>query len=48
MTQENYKDAIKDPIFLVIAEAAAELNVASYVIGGFVRDFLLKRGTPKT
>ncbi|WKB81518.1 HD domain-containing protein [Cellulophaga lytica] len=47
MTQENYKDAIKDPIFLVIAEAAAELNVASYVIGGFVRDFLLKRGTPK-
>lgn len=47
MTQENYKDAIKDPIFLIIAEAAAELNVASYVIGGFVRDFLLKRGTPK-
>ncbi|MGJ8734214.1 MAG: CCA tRNA nucleotidyltransferase [Cellulophaga sp.] len=47
MTQDNYKDAIKDPIFLVIAEAAAELNVDSYVIGGFVRDFLLKRGTPK-
>lgn len=47
MTQENYKDAIKDPIFLIIAEAAAELNVASYVIGGFVRDFLLKRGIPK-
>lgn len=47
MTQENYKNAIKDPIFLIIAEAAAELNVASYVIGGFVRDFLLKRGTPK-
>ncbi|TVZ09513.1 putative nucleotidyltransferase with HDIG domain [Cellulophaga sp. RHA_52] len=47
MTQDNYKDAIKDPIFLVIAEAAAELNVASYVIGGFVRDSLLKRGTPK-
>lgn len=47
MTQQNYKDAIKDPIFLTITEAAAELNVACYVIGGFVRDFLLKRGTPK-
>lgn len=31
------------PIFNVIAEAAAELGVDAYVIGGFVRDLVLKR-----
>ncbi|WP_114778658.1 CCA tRNA nucleotidyltransferase [Botryobacter ruber] len=31
------------PIFEVIAEAAAELNVDAFVIGGFVRDLVLKR-----
>ncbi len=46
MTQKNYKDAIINPVFSIIAEAATELNVDCYVIGGFVRDFLLKRGTP--
>lgn len=37
-------DAIKDPIFRIISEASEELGVESYVIGGFVRDYLLKRG----
>ena len=45
--QHNYREAIQHPIFKIISEAARELNVESYVIGGFVRDFLLKRGTPK-
>lgn len=31
------------PIFKVIAEAAGELGVDAYVIGGFVRDLVLKR-----
>ncbi|MCJ8164903.1 CCA tRNA nucleotidyltransferase [Pontibacter sp. E15-1] len=31
------------PIFNVIAEAAAELGTDAYVIGGFVRDLVLKR-----
>ncbi|RIJ42599.1 CCA tRNA nucleotidyltransferase [Pontibacter oryzae] len=31
------------PIFNVVAEAAAELGVDAYVIGGFVRDLVLKR-----
>ncbi|RAU81633.1 CCA tRNA nucleotidyltransferase [Pontibacter arcticus] len=31
------------PVFEVIAEAAAELNVDAHVIGGFVRDLVLKR-----
>jgi len=43
----NYKKALKDPIFKLISESAAELGVHSYVIGGFVRDFILKRGNPK-
>ena len=43
----NYKEAIKHPVFEIISESAKELHVESYVIGGFVRDFLLKRGTPK-
>ena len=30
-------------IFGTVAEAAAELNVETYVIGGFVRDLILKR-----
>ena len=43
----NYKNAIEHPVFNTIAAAAAKLDIDSYVIGGFVRDFLLKRGTPK-
>ena len=43
----NYKEAITHPIFEIISKSAKELNVNSYVIGGFVRDFLLQRGTPK-
>jgi tRNA nucleotidyltransferase (CCA-adding enzyme) len=33
----------KTKIFEVISQASQELNVDSYVIGGFVRDLLLKR-----
>ncbi|NER15512.1 HD domain-containing protein [Leptobacterium flavescens] len=45
--QKNYKEAIQHPIFEIISLAAKELQVESYVIGGFVRDFLLGRKTPK-
>tara|TARA_R110002051_G_scaffold24900_1_gene61308 strand:+ start:3901 stop:5325 length:1425 start_codon:yes stop_codon:yes gene_type:complete len=47
MTHQNHKKALQDPIFKVIAEAAKELDINCYVIGGFVRDYLLQRGTPK-
>ncbi len=43
----NYKQALKNPIFKIVSEAARELGMDCYVIGGFVRDYLLKRGTPK-
>lgn len=44
---QNYKEALKHTIFNVISQAAGELNLKSYVIGGFVRDHLLDRGEPK-
>ncbi len=43
----NHKTALKGPIFRIISEASKEVGMDCYVIGGFVRDFLLKRGTPK-
>ncbi|MEJ1223450.1 CCA tRNA nucleotidyltransferase [Sediminicola sp. 1XM1-17] len=47
MTHQNHKKALQDPIFNVIAQAAHEMDIKCYVIGGFVRDYLLERGTPK-
>ena len=43
----NYKQALNNKIFGVISQASQELNVDSYVIGGFVRDLLLKRDFKK-
>ncbi|MEC4114899.1 CCA tRNA nucleotidyltransferase [Myroides pelagicus] len=42
-----YKEALTHPIFEYISKAAENLKVDSYVIGGFVRDFLIKRNTKK-
>lgn len=44
---ENYKNALTNNIFKVISVAAEEMNLESYVIGGFVRDYILKRGEHK-
>ena len=43
----NYKGALRNKIFDVISKAADDLQVESYVIGGFVRDLILERGEPK-
>ena len=43
----KYTEAISSEIFSVISEASKQLQIESYVIGGFVRDFFLKRGTAK-
>ena len=40
---KNYKQALHNKIFEVITQASEELNIDSYVIGGFVRDLILKR-----
>ena len=46
-TDVNYQKALQNPIFEYIANAATQLNVETYVIGGFVRDFILQRGNAK-
>ena len=43
----NYKEALQHPIFKIISKSAEELQLEAYVIGGFVRDFILKRGSAK-
>ena len=49
VTNDNmkYTEAISSEIFSVISKASKEINIESYVIGGFVRDYFLKRGTAK-
>lgn len=47
MKQQNLKEALKNSVFEIVSQAAAELETDCYVIGGFVRDYMLKRGTPK-
>jgi len=43
----NYKTALNNKIFEVISKASQELNIDSYVIGGFVRDLILGRDFKK-
>ncbi|GEL11403.1 tRNA nucleotidyltransferase (CCA-adding enzyme) [Flavobacterium glycines] len=43
----NYKESLHHPIFKIISQAAQELNIDSYVIGGFVRDLILGRDFKK-
>ena len=42
-----YKEFLNNKIFEVISQASQELNVDSYVIGGFVRDLLMNRDFKK-
>ena len=44
---QNYKKAISNPIFQTIQQAGSHVNYPVYVIGGYVRDFLLKNQTSK-
>lgn len=43
----NYKQHLDNKIFEIVAQAAHELQLESYVIGGFVRDILLQRDHKK-
>ena len=42
-----YKEALENNIFNHICSCADELGVECYVIGGFVRDYIIKKSTPK-
>lgn len=46
MEETYYKEALAPEIFNKISTSAAELQLECYVIGGFVRDFLLNRSQP--
>jgi poly(A) polymerase len=43
----TYQNALQNPVFKTISKAASNLHLESYVIGGFVRDYILKRGEAK-
>ena len=43
----KHKDALNNEIFSVITIASQNLNLKSFVIGGYVRDFILKRESKK-
>lgn len=43
----TYKEALTNPVFEIIRDVTDKMALESYVIGGFVRDFLLKRNLPK-
>ncbi|WP_432411383.1 CCA tRNA nucleotidyltransferase [Rasiella sp. SM2506] len=45
--QSNYKSALQHPVFRVISKAAEQLQLETYVIGGYVRDHILQRGDAK-
>lgn len=45
--QENYIKALEHPIFKIVSEAASTLQLECYVIGGYVRDYILERATKK-
>ncbi|MDA9631686.1 CCA tRNA nucleotidyltransferase [Bacteroidota bacterium] len=42
-----YTEALKNNIFSIISTCAEELNLECYVIGGFVRDYIIKKSIPK-
>jgi len=44
---QNYKEFVELPVFKKVGAAADEAELETYVIGGYVRDKLLKRKEPK-
>jgi putative nucleotidyltransferase with HDIG domain len=43
----NYKTSLQNNIFEIVSKASQELQLESYVIGGFVRDLILERDHKK-
>ena len=43
----HFKEALRAPIFTTLSQVADQLDLEAYVIGGYVRDFFLDRGTHK-
>jgi len=47
VSKKIHTTALSKPIFKIVAEASSLLNLESYVIGGYVRDFILNRTNSK-
>ena len=47
MSKNIYITALSKPVFKIVAKASSMLNMDSYVIGGYVRDFILFRSNSK-
>jgi len=47
VVKKTYISALQNPVFKTVSEATHHLNLESYVIGGFVRDYILQRGDAK-
>lgn len=47
MSNSNYIKALANPLFKTVSKASSLLNVDSYVIGGYVRDYIMERGDAK-
>jgi len=47
VTKSNYIKALVNPLFKTVSKASLLLKVDSYVIGGYVRDYILNRGDSK-
>lgn len=43
----QYPTALQNPVFRTISKASKNLHLESYVIGGYVRDYILNRGEAK-
>jgi putative nucleotidyltransferase with HDIG domain len=41
----NLSQSLTHPVFQIVGQAADELNVEAYVVGGYVRDILFKRSS---
>jgi len=44
---QNLKNALQHQVFRIISQATSNLKLESFVIGGFVRDYIMKRGDAK-
>ncbi|WP_124981113.1 CCA tRNA nucleotidyltransferase [Nonlabens xiamenensis] len=47
LDKKHYPEALEGAVFSILSTAADELDLPAYVIGGYVRDYFLKRGQKK-
>ena len=47
MSNSNHIKALANPLFKMVSKASSLLKIDSYVIGGYVRDYIMERGNAK-